>query len=137
MLVFISLVTIVINTIALATLAYFLYQNTDVLKAIHDSVKHHDDKHEQFNIEQAEKWFEKGEIKALKQYCEQFIKEKPNSVQANWYCGLSHYNQGDYILAKKYFENVIRINPLWRDGAIVYLQEIAERVGLTGSTTLH
>lgn len=90
-----------------------------------------------FNSEQAEKWFEKGDIKQLTQYCERFIKETPNSVHANWYCGLGHYNKGEYQLARDYFEKVIRINPLWREGAVVYLQEIANKIGTTHSSTLH
>lgn len=92
---------------------------------------------ENFDGEQAEKWFEKGDLKALNQYCEAFIKNAPNSVHANWYYALSHYNQGDYTIAREYFENVIRINPLWRDGAVVYLQEIADKIGFSNQQILH
>lgn len=129
----------IVFPIALGILTYALFQNTKVLKQIRDNTQRDDSPNDGdlFNGEQAEKWFETGDLSALTSYCEQFIKDKPNSVHANWYYALSHYNQGDYDTAKTYFENVIRINPLWRDGAIVYLQEIADRTGLAGSPTVH
>ena len=122
-------------------LIYQLRQATLLLKRVDEKVSEislkHSEEDDFFNIEKVEKWFEKGDIKSLKQYCECFIKENPNSVQANWYYALGQYNQGDYGLAKKYFEKVISLNPLWREGAIVYLQEIADKSGQKDFKTLH
>lgn len=131
--------TTTVLIIVLCLLMYQLRKNTQRLQNLSDKIHSaNDDKEqEQFNGEQAEKWFEKGELNELDRYCEGFIKQSPNSVHANWYYALSHYNQGDYIIAREYFEKVIHINPLWREGAIVYLQEIAEKIGLPQTTTLH
>ncbi|PID66080.1 MAG: hypothetical protein CR975_04780 [Gammaproteobacteria bacterium] len=118
-------------------LIYSLRKNTLMMRLLHQQMERDGESNERFNGEQAEKWFEKGELQALNQYCEGFIKDCPNSVHANWYYALSHYNQGDYEVARQYFENVIRINPLWRDGAIVYLQEIADKIGFPDNRTLH
>lgn len=121
-------------------LIYSVRQNTNALKRIGDKITQGvKDKRDSdfFDSEQAEKWVEKGETKQLTQYCESFMKEIPNSVQANWYYALSRYNDGDYEIAREYFEKVIRINPLWRDGAIVYLQEIADKIGMPTAQTLH
>ncbi len=134
--------TALVLIITLCLLIYSIRQNTRVLQGLRDNLLNTDEENstkenEHFNGEQAEKWFEKGELQILRQYCENFIENAPNSVHANWYCALSHYNQGDYVIAREYFENVIRINPLWRDGAIVYLQEIAEKVGHINQQILH
>lgn len=131
--------TLFVLMIVIGLLIYTLRQNTLVMEQLREAFADNekDNEVERFNGEQAEKWFEKGNLSALNQYCEQFIKETPNSVHANWYYALSHYNQGKYEVAREYFENVIRINPLWRDGAIVYLQEIAEKIGLPHSRSLH
>ncbi len=135
--IFLFIILPLIAIFLLAMLVSTSRKNQKILKKISEKLEKNKDKNEQFNVEQAEKWFEAGETKALTQYCEQFLKEKPNSSQANWYCGLSYYNQGDYLIAKDYFENVIRINPLWREGAGIYLQEIAEHIGVSPTTTLH
>ncbi|MGY0400019.1 MAG: tetratricopeptide repeat protein [Ostreibacterium sp.] len=131
--------TALVAIVTLCILIYAIRQNTLTLRSLNDRVKFQDEKEEveQFNSDKAEKWFEKGDIKALKTYCKRFIEQTPNSVHANWYYALGYYNQGDYEAAREYFENVIRINPLWRDGAIVYLQEIAEKIGLPDTQTLH
>ncbi len=133
----VSLVLIVV----LCLLIYELRRNTLLLKRLSQSADSHRDASALgknfFNAEKAEKWFEKGEINRLTKYCEKFIKDTPNSVYANWYCGLGYYNQGEYEIARDYFEKVILINPLWREGAVVYLQEIANKIGLPTSPTLH
>lgn len=130
-------VTIWVMIAVLCALIYTLRQNTLTINHLRHSIERNEEVEEHFNGELAEKWFEKGDLKALNQYCEGFIKDSPNSVHANWYYAISHYNQGDYEIAREYFENVIRINPLWRDGAVVYLQEIANKTGLLHSRTLH
>lgn len=130
--------TALVTVVVLCVLIYTLRKNTLMMHALRDSIERSDEPEAQFfNREQAEQWFETGDLRALNQYCEGFIKTAPNSVHANWYYALSHYNQGDYELAREYFENVIRINPLWRDGAVVYLQEIANKIGLPDSRTVH
>lgn len=127
---------------AMCVLIYSVRQNTIIINRLQEKLAENisdDDESEieRFNGEQAEKWFEKGNLGELNKYCEQFFKETPNSVHANWYYALSHYNQGEYEVAREYFENVIRINPLWRDGAVVYLQEIADKIGVPHSRALH
>lgn len=132
--------TLLVLIVAALLLIYHLRQNTLAMKQILAKAiqeNRAEEEIERFNGEKAEQWFEKGELQSLNSYCEQFFKETPNSVHANWYYALSHYNQGDYEVAREYFENVIRINPLWRDGAVVYLQEIAEKIGLPRSQLLH
>ncbi|PID65444.1 MAG: hypothetical protein CR975_07115 [Gammaproteobacteria bacterium] len=131
---------VLVLIVVICLLIYVLRKNTMLLQQLVKKVDSDPSEQQQaefFNSEQAEKWFEKGEITQLTQYCERFIKETPNSVHANWYCGLGHYNQGDYELARDYFEKVIRINPLWREGAAVYLQEIADKIGLPPSSSIH
>ncbi len=127
--------------IAICFLIYSIRQNTLVLKNLGSKINKKDSKDKLdsdfFDSEQAEKWVEKGEIKQLTHYCESFMKETPNSVHANWYYALGRYNDGDYEVAREYFEKVIRINPLWRDGAVVYLQEIANKIGLPTAQTMH
>ncbi len=127
--------------VVLCLLIYELRKNTLLLKRLTQTADTHRDTSalgkDFFNAEQAEKWFEKGEINRLTTYCEKFIKDTPNSVYANWYCGLGYYNQGEYELARDYFEKVIRINPLWREGAGIYLQEIDNKIGLPASSTVH
>lgn len=120
-------------------LIYFVRKNIHSMEDFKTRLLQHSsgEEPESFNTEKADKWFEKGELTALNHYCESFIAKSPNSVHANWYFGLSHYNQGDYEAARTYFEQVIRINPLWRDGAVVYLQEIAEKIGRPNQETLH
>ncbi len=141
-----SSTTLAIELVALALivvlclLIYELRKNTLLLKRLTQSADNHREStlgKDFFNAEQAEKWFEKGEINRLTKYCETFIKDTPNSVYANWYCGLGYYNKGEYELARDYFEKVIRINPLWREGAGVYLQEIANKIGFSESSTVH
>lgn len=133
--------TVLALIIAICSLIYGLRKNTLLLKEISEKTQLIDDEQrggsDHFNSEQAEKWFEKGEITRLTSYCEGFMKETPNSVHANWYCALGHYNKGEYEIARDYFEKVIRINPLWREGAVVYLQEIADKIGLPQSLRLH
>lgn len=132
--------TLLVLIVAALLLIYHLRQNTLAMKQILAKAiqeNRAEEEIERFNGDKAEQWFEKGELQSLNSYCEQFFKETPNSVHANWYYALSHYNQGDYEVAREYFENVIRINPLWRDGAVVYLQEIAEKIGLPRSQLLH
>lgn len=127
--------------VVMCVLIYSLRKNTlllqELVKRAHHEFAEQQSESEFFNSEQAEKWFEKGEISQLTQYCERFIKETPNSVHANWYCGLGHYNKGEYELARNYFEKVIHINPLWREGAVVYLQEIANKIGTPPALTVH
>lgn len=129
----------IVILLVMCMLIYALSQNTLVLKQLIEKLAHSikEEDNEQFNGEQAEQWFEKGDLDTLNRYCEAFIKEAPNSVHANWYYALSHYNQGEYDIARQYFENVIAINPLWRDGAAVYLQEIAEKVGMPQTHVVH
>lgn len=79
---------------------------------------------EGFSPEQADKLLEKGQFNELTHYCEAFYKEYPNSTQVNWYYALSYYNLGQYDLAKSYFSRVVKINPLWQDGANAYLHQI-------------
>lgn len=138
---FIVLISLlVLLVLSMASMVYALLKNAAVMRQLQEAIEQGEDASsnaEQFSSDKAEKLFEKGENKALNDYCKRFIKEMPNSVHANWYYALSHYNQGEYELAREYFENVIRINPLWRDGAVVYLQEIAEKIGLPNSQTLH
>lgn len=132
-------ITAFVAIVVMCALIYTLRQNTMMLHHLREQVDSDEAQppEERFNGEQAEKWFEKGELQNLNRYCEGFIKDSPNSVHANWYYALSHYNCGDYELAREYFENVIRINPLWRDGAVVYLQEIADKIGFPDSRTVH
>jgi|GEM_PF-4342269 len=119
-------------------LIYTLLQNTNVMRQIRDNIELDtpSSEPERFSGEKAERLFEKGDIKQLQSYCEGFIKKSPNNVNANWYFAIAHYNKGDYRVAREYFEQVIRINPLWREGAIVYLQEIAEKIGLPNHNRL-
>lgn len=131
-------ITAFVGIVVMCVLIYSLRQNTLMLHHFREQPDENDiEQTERFNGEQAEKWFEKGDLQALSGYCEAFIKDSPNSVHANWYYALSHYNQGDYEVAREYFEQVIRINPLWREGAVVYLQEIADKIGFPNSQTLH
>lgn len=135
-------ITALVLIVVLCLVIYALRENTLAVSRLRERIGNDDNSNEEneyFNGEQAEKWFEKGEIKQLNNYCARFIESSPNSVHANWYYALGHYNQGDYEIAREYFENVIRINPLWRDGAIVYLQEIADKIGHNhnNSITLH
>lgn len=132
-------ITVLVLITVICLLIYTLRQNTLVMNQLRENLldSNKEPEAERFNGEQAEKWFEKGNLSELNSYCEQFFKETPNSVHANWYYALSHYNQGDYEVAREYFENVIRINPLWRDGAVVYLQEIAEKIGTLHSRSVH
>lgn len=133
------IIAVVLLKIALFLLINTLQKNTEVLELLQVSLDQQADDTEEkrFNSDKADKWFEAGEISELNRYCEQFIADTPNSAQANWYYALANYNQGDYEVAKEYFENVIRINPLWRDGAVVYLQEIASKIGGSSNRTLH
>ncbi len=134
-------ITAVVAVMVMCLLIYTIRQNTLMLKRL--SGTESDDSHsdtdvnEGFNARQAERWFEQGDMQSLSRYCEQFIQNAPNSVHANWFYALSHYNQGDYTIAREYFENVIRINPLWREGAVVYLLEIAEKIGRPEQLTIH
>lgn len=130
-------ITLLIAIAVACILIHSLRKNTLFIKNLHEVMERNEAEEERFNGEQAEKWFEKGELKMLDSYCERYIKDSPNSVHANWYYALSHYNQGDYEIAREYFENVIHINPLWRDGAMVYLQEIANKIGIPENRTLH
>lgn len=132
-------ITAFVAIVVMCLLIYSLRKNTLMLQYLQQQADNHDAQiaEEYFNGEQAEKWFEKGDLQALNRYCEGFIKDSPNSVHANWYYALSHYNCGDYETARKYFEQVIRINPLWRDGAVIYLQEIANKAGFSDSRTVH
>ncbi len=131
---------VLVLIVVVCLLIYELRRNTLLLQRLTqraDSNFSESVENDYFNSEQAEKWFEKGEINKLTKYCEQFIKETPNSVYANWYCGLAHYNKGNYEIARNYFEKVIRINPLWQEGASIYLQEISNKIGLPLSSTIH
>lgn len=131
-------ITAFVAIAVMCVLIFNLRQNTQLLTQLREQADSDDaQENDRFNGEQAENWFEKGDLKALERYCENFIKKAPNSVHANWYYALSQYNQGDYEMAREYFENVIRINPLWRDGAVVYLQEIADKIGMPNSRTMH
>lgn len=123
----------------LVVMIYWVRKNYNNMKALKTLLLQQQEleEPERFNTEKAEQWFETGDLTALNHYCERFMNDSPNSVHANWYFGLSHYNQGDYEAARTYFEQVIRINPLWRDGAVVYLQEIADKIGLLHQKTLH
>lgn len=136
-------VTIEVTLLALVGLlvvmVYLAKKNSRLIDDLKERLlqQQNEEEQERFNTEKAEKWFEKGDLQSLTSYCERFIADSPNSVHANWYFALSHYNQGDYEAARTYFEQVIRINPLWRDGAVVYLQEIADKIGLPSQQTLH
>ncbi|PIE45313.1 MAG: hypothetical protein CSA45_02940 [Gammaproteobacteria bacterium] len=131
--------TAVVLIMVMVAMVYAIYKNTLLLNHMIQRIQQRENERQQesFDGEQAERWFEKGELQRLNRYCEDYIKKTPNSVHANWYYALSHFNQGQYEIARQYFENVVRINPLWRDGAIVYLQEIAEKIGLPQSHSLH
>lgn len=82
------------------------------------------DKDEGFSAEWADRLLEKGKFEELVRYCESLYKEYPHSTQLNWYYALSYYNLGEYELAKSYFTKVVKINPLWQDGANAYLHEM-------------
>lgn len=129
--------SVIVLAIVGAFLIVSLRKNTAMLKSIAFEAESDEVTSERFNGEKAEQWFEKGELKALNRYCESFIESFPNSVHANWYYALSHFNQGDYDVAREYFENVICINPLWREGASVYLQEINNRTAAQVNRTVH
>ncbi len=129
--------TAFVAIVVMCILIYTLRQNTLMLKRLCTNDDSDIKTAVRFNGEQAEGWFEQGELKKLEHYCKDFIEQSPNSVHAHWFYALSKFNQGDYELAQEYFENVIHINPLWRDGAIVYLQEISERARLPNSRTIH
>ncbi len=130
--------TVLVAILVMCVLIYTVRKNTLALKSLREDAERGEGLvEERFNGEQAEQWFEQGDFQALTRYCESFIKNAPNSVHANWFYALSHYNQGDYEIAREYFENVIRINPLWRDGASIYLQEIADKIGFSDHRTLH
>ncbi|MBS9777463.1 MAG: hypothetical protein KGV50_01750 [Gammaproteobacteria bacterium] len=125
---------------AFCCLIYFVRQNTHAIQNITNKNKKKvtsDSDEIYFDSEKAEKLVENGEVSELSSYCEKFIQQTPHSVQANWYYAIGKYNSGQFEIAREYFEKVIRINPLWRDGAVIYLQEIAEKIGMPPSQTLH
>lgn len=129
-LLFLFLFINVIVIIMLAFLILTLYRNSMTTKKLHEMLAaiHFPNQPETFSGDKADRMLEKGDMDELKQYCDRYFEDAPNSVHINWYYALANYNQGNYQEAQKYFKKVIRINPLWRDGAIVYLQEIAEHV---------
>ncbi|MPV85467.1 tetratricopeptide repeat protein [Ostreibacterium oceani] len=120
----------VVAIILLMIVSYALFKNTLSINRLQASIQRDEmASNEQFNVDYADRLFDKGEIKTLSEYCEQYLDDNPNSVHVHWYYALAHYNTGDYEAARNHFENVIKINPLWKDGAMVYLQEIASKAG--------
>ncbi|MGY0216184.1 hypothetical protein ACWJJH_02225 [Endozoicomonadaceae bacterium StTr2] len=78
----------------------------------------------EFDPVRAEELYARGQIEELMTYCEAFQQEYPNDVQIYWYLGLGHFNRDQMSLAKVNFEQVIKINPNWKEPVSGYLAEI-------------
>ena len=81
----------------------------------------------EFDTARAENLYARGQTDELITYCEAFQHEFPNEVHIYWYLGLAHFNRDQMTRAKLNFEQVVKLNPNWKDIVSGYLDEI-ERV---------
>lgn len=136
----ITILVFAVVLVGLLVANFFLLNRISALltKMTPNQVKH-SEKDEGFSAEWADRLLEKGKFKELVRYCESLYKEYPHSTQVNWYYALSYYNLGEFELAKSYFTKVVKINPLWQDGANAYLHEMDKMAQSTDvhSDTLH
>ncbi|WP_461535335.1 tetratricopeptide repeat protein [Spongorhabdus nitratireducens] len=78
----------------------------------------------EFDPVRAEDLYARGQVEELITYCEAFQQEYPNDVQIYWYLGLAYFTRDEMSQARINFEQVIKINPNWKDPVSGYLAEI-------------
>lgn len=81
-------------------------------------------------MERADELFDSGKVDQLIDYASTCLDSYPNDIHARFYLGLAHFHKRNYSAALAEFDEVIRINPGWREHPLKpYLEEIQERLG--------
>lgn len=82
-----------------------------------------------FNINRADELYHSGKIDGLIDYAKTCLDTYPNDIHARYYLGLAYFYQKNYAEALSAFEEVIRINPGWKEEPLgPYLAEISEHM---------
>jgi hypothetical protein len=78
------------------------------------------------DLDRAEELLLRDELTQLEELAQREIRTTPNNVEAHWYLALSFYHRDRMAEAKFEFQQVVRLNPSWRDAVYPYLEEIEQ-----------
>ncbi|EMP4467043.1 hypothetical protein WD389_004535, partial [Vibrio vulnificus] len=79
-----------------------------------------------FDPSVADDFYVSGQLEELIAYCEHYQLESPNAIHIYWFLGLAYFRRKEYVLAKVNFENVVGLNPNWKESVDGYLMAIEE-----------
>jgi len=84
-----------------------------------------------FDSKKANELYESGKTSQLIDYASTCITKYPNDIEARWYLGLAYFYARDFHSALEQFNEVIRINPGWKEDPVgPYLEEIEGQLSI-------
>ena len=78
----------------------------------------------EFDSNYADELYMRNKLDELIEYCSQAQEVYVNDIYVYWFQGLAYFRMEEPVLAKKNFEQVLKINPNWKESVEGYLNEI-------------